>query len=91
MQITFNPSKNDHNIAKHDVSLAAARMIDWENLWYEPDTRQDYGEVRLVGYGLIGKRLYCVVFTDRDDTRRIISLRKANPREVNIHENIRKN
>jgi len=33
-------------------------------------------------YAYIGLRLYCVVYTDRDDQRRIISLRKANNREI---------
>lgn len=36
----------------------------------------------MIGYAFIGMRLYCVVFTDRDNERRIISLRKANSREV---------
>jgi uncharacterized DUF497 family protein len=46
------------------------------------DTRQDYGEDRLIGFAPIGNRVYCVVFTDRGDERRVISLRKANRREV---------
>ncbi len=47
-----------------------------------PDARMDYGELREIGYALINERLYCVVFTQRGDTMHIISLRKANPREV---------
>lgn len=50
------------------------------------DTRRDYGEVREVGLGVIGDRLYCVVFTQRGDTMRIISLRKANSREIELYE-----
>ena len=42
----------------------------------------DYAEQRMIGFAYIGLRLYCVVFTDRDDVRRIISLRKANRREI---------
>jgi len=38
--------------------------------------------VREIGYGVIGNRLYCVVFTQRGDTMRVISLRKANAREA---------
>ena len=41
-----------------------------------------YGENRMIGYAPIAARVYCVVFVDRDDIRRIISLRKANSREV---------
>jgi uncharacterized DUF497 family protein len=62
--------------------LSDAANIEWETLWAKPDTRNDYGEARMIGYALIGMRLYCVVFTDRNDERRIISLRKANKREV---------
>ncbi|KAF7960286.1 hypothetical protein AWV80_35130 [Cupriavidus sp. UYMU48A] len=47
-----------------------------------PDSRHDYCELREIGLGFIGPRLYCVVFTQRGDTFHIISLRKANAREV---------
>ncbi|WP_229657149.1 BrnT family toxin [Burkholderia pseudomallei] len=46
------------------------------------DDRRDYSEVREVGFGVIGDRLYCVVFTQRGDLMHIISMRKANKREV---------
>ncbi|VUD64241.1 hypothetical protein UKMH10_4107 [Burkholderia pseudomallei] len=38
--------------------------------------------MREVGFGVIGDRLYCVVFTQRGDSMHIISMRKANKREV---------
>ncbi|WP_232733680.1 BrnT family toxin [Burkholderia pseudomallei] len=46
------------------------------------DDRRDYSEVREVGFGVIGDRLYCVVFTQRGDSMHIISMRKANKREA---------
>jgi uncharacterized protein len=54
----------------------------------EPDTRFDYGEPR---FRIIGKhqgtlRVMLVVFTPRNATFRIISYRKANPREVERYE-----
>lgn len=51
-------------------------------MWAEPDRRRDYGEPRVIGVGCIGLWLFRVVFTDRGDQRRIISLRKVNSREV---------
>lgn len=33
-------------------------------------------------FGVIGDRLYCVVFTQRGDSMHIISMRKANKREA---------
>ena len=38
--------------------------------------------VRFVATGLLGTRLYVLVYTLRETVVRIISLRKANPREV---------
>jgi uncharacterized DUF497 family protein len=83
MFITFDPKKDEKNIEKHDgVSLAEAVGFEWDEAVTWPDQRQDYGENRMVGLGYIGNRLFNVVFVDRGEERRIISLRKANQREV---------
>lgn len=82
MRITYDPSKEVTNNAKHGVSLLWAAMLDWPNVMTRVDARRDYREVREVGFGVIDRRLYCVVFTQRDDVMHIISLRKANKREV---------
>ncbi|PPD47931.1 MAG: hypothetical protein CTY13_05205 [Methylobacter sp.] len=82
MNITFDSTKDDANQIKHGCSLSDAHFIEWETLVFKLDDRFHYGEIRFVGYAYIGLRLYCVVYTDRDDQRRIISLRKANNREI---------
>ena len=82
MDIEFDPKKDKININKHGFSLADAKLIEWETLWETQDTRCDYGEIRMVGYAYIGLRLICVVYTDREEIRRIISLRKAIKREI---------
>ncbi|CDS48926.1 hypothetical protein [Polaromonas sp. CG9_12] len=46
------------------------------------DSRHSYGEARQSALGVIGERVYFVAFVDRADVRRVISLRKANDREV---------
>ncbi|MFT3814421.1 MAG: BrnT family toxin [Acidovorax sp.] len=46
------------------------------------DSRKRYGESRLTATGLIGARLFVLTFTLRGNAVRIISLRKANQREV---------
>jgi uncharacterized protein len=50
------------------------------------DTRPDYGEPRFIALGLIGNRPHVMVFTPRGDMVRIISLRKANAREITRYE-----
>jgi len=82
VEITFDPTKDAANRDRHGVSLALAVDLEWGWLLAAPDTRHNYGEVRMVGYAPLGTRVFCVVFTDRGEERRIISLRKANDREV---------
>ena len=89
MRITFDPPKDAANRAKHGVSLVMADELEWDTLECKPDTRE-YGEPRQIGYVIGGNRLYCVVFVDRPadapTERRVISLRKANSREVKHYE-----
>lgn len=82
MVITFDPAKDISNRRKHCVPLAMARDFEWNDALVTRDTRRDYGENRMIAIGYIGLRLYVVVYVDRQDARRIISLRKANAREV---------
>jgi len=82
MQITFDEaSKEALNKSKHGLSLSEAAKLEWDDALIWQDTRRDYGEVRMIALGAIGERLYCVVYVDREDARRIISLRKANNKE----------
>jgi uncharacterized protein len=82
MNIAFDPKKDAINQIAHGISLELAAQLDWDTLQSKPDTRRDYGELRNIGYAIMDSRLYCVVYVDRDDVRRVISLRKANDREV---------
>ena len=86
MNVTFDPAKDAANMAKHGVSLTEAAGLEWGSAVVWPDTRRDYGEARMVALGYIGLRIMALVFVDRPPEqpteRRIISLRKANSREV---------
>ena len=86
MNVTFDPAKDALNLAKHGFSLLDAVGFEWETAVVWPDTRRDYGEPRMAALGYIGLRIMSVVFVDRPPEqpteRRIISLRKANTREV---------
>jgi len=85
MDIAYDPDKDRLNKAKHGVSLAHAENIDWDLALESLDDRRDYGEDRYVALAPIGSRLFYVVFVDRGMKRRIISLRKANAREVKYY------
>lgn len=86
MNLTFDPAKDAANRAKHGFSLLDAASFEWGTAVVWPDQRRDYDEPRMVAFGYIGLRIMAVVFVDRPPEqpieRRIISLRKANSREV---------
>ncbi len=86
MIVTFDPAKNSANMAKHGVPLTEAMGFEWSTAVVWPDQRRDYGEARMAALGYIGLRIMAMVFVDRPadkpTERRIISLRKANNREV---------
>lgn len=78
MNITYDPAKNERNLAER---------VNWASAWIVEDTRRDYGEPRYLVHGEIEERLYVLVFTPRgEETVHVISLRKANRREVQRHE-----
>lgn len=79
---TFDPDKDAINKAKHGLSLADAELIDWGAALVWEDDRKEYGETRLVALAPIDDRLFCCVYVERNGQKRIISLRKANKREV---------
>ena len=87
MSPEFDPKKNEANIAKHGVSLSEADgvLLDPLALTVEDDSTD--GEVRYVTVGLnsVGT-LMVVVWAERDDDVRLISARKAEPKERRAYE-----
>ncbi|MFA7496518.1 MAG: BrnT family toxin [Acidithiobacillus sp.] len=88
MIFEWDEAKRQINLEKHGVDFVdASKMWDGIMLVAE-DVRREYGESRYVGIGRIEGRLMVVVYTDRSiNVVRIISLRKANSREVRFYEN----
>jgi uncharacterized DUF497 family protein len=82
MRIEFDPTKDASNRLKHGVSLAMAAELDWDAAWVWVDERFEYNEMRMIALAPKTAILYYVAFVDRGDVRRIISLRRANRREV---------
>jgi len=89
VRVEFDPAKDEANLAKHGVSLALARQLDWDAALVWVDGRFDYDEMRMIALAPETNTLYYVAFVDRGGVRRIISLRRAERREVKHYvENI---
>ena len=82
MEVTFDPVKNASNVRDRNLSFTLVEQLDWAGAVVEEDTRKACGERRFRVLGFIGERLHPVVFTPRAGKVHVISLRKANLREV---------
>jgi uncharacterized DUF497 family protein len=82
MRIVFDSRKDESNFAKHGLSLALAAELEWEEALVWLDERREYGEMRMIALAPRSTILYYVAFVDRGAVRRVISLRRANRREV---------
>jgi len=80
--IEFDPLKDQSNQAKHGISLTLAAELAWDDALVWVDDRFAYGECRMIALAPRTGVLYYVAFVDRNRVRRIISLRRANRREV---------
>jgi len=83
MRHTFDPAKAAANLAKHGVAFGAIDDFEWETATIQADTRHD--EPRLIAYGLIRARVHVLVYSIERRSVRIISLRKANQKEVLLY------
>lgn len=81
MEIEFDPTKDQRNIAERVISFALAADFDFATALIAADDRREYGEPRFQALGFIGDRLHVLVFTMRGQVLRVISLRRANERE----------
>lgn len=85
MQISFDPPKNATNVKERGLPFELVVNFDWSTAFIVEDTRKNYGERRFQATGFIGDRLHVAIFTPRDGKVHVISLRKANLREVKKH------
>lgn len=80
-RFTYDPAKNERNIAERGLAFALAEEFDWSTALIVEDTRQDHPERRYQALGLVDEHLHMLVFTPRDGAVHVISLCRANKRE----------
>ncbi len=82
MEITSDPTKRETTLNDRGIDFAdAAWVFSGTTLDYQDD-RKNYGETRIITVGHFQGRMMVVVWTPRGDARHIISMRKANEREI---------
>jgi uncharacterized DUF497 family protein len=89
MKFEWDPWKAAANIEKHAIPFERVQDFDLEQALVRQDLRQGYGELRWIALAPIDRRLHVLVFTFRGEIVRVISLRRANSREVKHYEEVK--
>ena len=85
MEITFDSAKNERNIRERGLPFERVAKFDFVTATFLLDKRRNYGEVRRIAIGYLDGRLHFLCFVEIPDGLRVISFRKANPREGRKH------
>jgi uncharacterized DUF497 family protein len=87
MRFTWDENKRASNLAKHKVDLLQARQLfDGRPLFTYPSPRDD--EARCVSVGVLDDRMVAIVWFEREDGIRLISLRKARDAEKRTYREL---
>ncbi|WP_040570709.1 BrnT family toxin [Methyloversatilis thermotolerans] len=81
MRITYDPAKRDKTLSERGLDFEDALLVFAGTTVEVVDDRKDYGECRIVCYGLLHGRVVVIGYTPRGTGRHIFSMRKANDRE----------
>ena len=81
MLLEFDTDKRDKTLAERGLDFAHAWKVFASRHFTAGDLREDYSEPRYITVGMLDDRMVVMVWTPRRETRRIISMRKANERE----------
>ena len=84
MEIEFDQLKSKRNERERGLPFSLATEFDWGSSVDIPSSR--HGEERRKATGIIRNRIHVIVYVRRGENLRIISLRRANEREVKHYE-----
>ena len=81
MAITYDPDKKAKALAERGLDFEDAKYVFQGTTLEVEDLRRDYGEIRVICYGVLDGRMVVVGYTSRGADRHVFSMRKANERE----------
>ena len=85
MRYIWNEAKRKSNLKKHGLDFADAEKVFNTPLVLVEDKRENYGEQRMIGIGLLDFLVVLVVHVESDEEIRIISMRRANRDETDLY------
>jgi uncharacterized DUF497 family protein len=81
MLIEYDPAKREETLRERGLDFEDAPKVFAGPYFQIEDDRADYGETRWIRIGLLNGAMVALVWTQRSEARRIISMRKCNARE----------
>jgi uncharacterized protein len=81
MRVTYDPEKRELTLRERGLDFEDAAIVFAGVTLEVEDTRKDYGEDRIICFGLLAGRMVVVGYTPRGEDRHVFSMRKANARE----------
>jgi len=79
--VTFDPRKRAATLADRGLDFKDAELVFAGTTFEVEDKRRNYGEVRIICFGVLRGRIVVVGYTPRGAERHVFSMRKANDRE----------
>ncbi len=81
MRIFYDPDKRAKTLLDRSLDFEDAALVFAGVTVEMVDERKDYGERRIICYGLLQGRVVVIGYTPRGAVRHVFSMRKANDRE----------
>lgn len=82
MEISFDPVKREATLRERGLDFAEAGRVFDGRVVNAVDDRFDYGEVRHLTYGWLDDQAVAIVWTERDNGCRVISMRRMHQWEI---------
>jgi uncharacterized DUF497 family protein len=81
VSVTYDLTKRTATLAERGLDFKDAEFVFTGPTFEVEDNRRNYGEVRVICFGLLHGRIVVVGYTPRGADRHVFSMRKANDRE----------
>ena len=86
MKLSFDKTKREKTFKERGLDFLDAEHVFNEAIFEFEDTRKDYGEKRMIAVGHLAGRMVIVGYVQRNKTKHIFSMRKANEREIKKYQ-----
>lgn len=86
MPLIWDEAKRQRTLKERGLDFADAELVFAGRSMTLPEERRDYGEARFITAGWLRRRFVVIVWTPRDNSRRIISMRYGHANEEAYYE-----